>query len=210
MCESKFRAFWAGFGFRFRARKWEFGFGFKEKRVNSDSDSYTDSKSNRAFYSDSRKKGWILIQLDSDSRCLDSDSRCLYLHITWANLPFEAAQNVPIFSSEPPNRCYQTYIIPILYDHKNGKQSITSQWYTCQADWYDVNVGGMLQKGNNKDNISCYSHVEIALRHTRHIDDIEMAMLHKWQPLFDVQFSCRDWCYMRFGWHLCPHIAVYK
>ncbi len=39
--------------------------------------------------SDSRKTGWIRIQLDSDSRCLDSDpdsdSRCLDSHITGGN-----------------------------------------------------------------------------------------------------------------------------
>ena len=35
--------------------------------------------------SDSRKKGWIQIQLDSDSRCLDSDLRCLDSHITAMN-----------------------------------------------------------------------------------------------------------------------------
>ena len=39
--------------------------------------------------SDSRKKGWIRIQLDSDSRWLDSDpdSRCLDSHITDSNEP---------------------------------------------------------------------------------------------------------------------------
>ena len=49
--------------------------------LNPDSDSkQLDSDSD----SDSRKKGWIRIQLDSDSRCLDSDpdSRCLDSHIT--------------------------------------------------------------------------------------------------------------------------------
>ena len=40
--------------------------------------------------SDSRKNGWIRIQLDSDSRCLDpdpdSDSRCPDSHITASKL----------------------------------------------------------------------------------------------------------------------------
>ena len=48
-------------------------------------DSNPDSDS-KQLDSDSRKKGWIRIQLDSDSRCLDSDpdrdSRCLDSHIT--------------------------------------------------------------------------------------------------------------------------------
>ena len=35
--------------------------------------------------SDLRKKGWIQIQLDSDSRCPDSDSRCPDSHITDTN-----------------------------------------------------------------------------------------------------------------------------
>ncbi len=35
--------------------------------------------------SDSRKKGWIRMQPDLDSRCLDSDSRCLDSHITGPN-----------------------------------------------------------------------------------------------------------------------------
>ncbi len=49
-------------------------------------DSNADSDS-KQLDSDSRKKGWIQIQLDSDSRCLDSDSdsRCLDSQITGFN-----------------------------------------------------------------------------------------------------------------------------
>ncbi len=52
-----------------------------------DSNPYSDSKQlDPDLDLDSRKKGWIRIQLHSDSTCLDSgpdlDSRCLDSHIT--------------------------------------------------------------------------------------------------------------------------------
>ncbi len=67
--------------------------------MDSDSDSNPDSRflvpdsdsKQLDSDSDSRKNGWIRIQLDSDLRCLDSDqdsdSRCLDSHITGMNIP---------------------------------------------------------------------------------------------------------------------------